>query len=363
MKFKDFELERWLATTPHKLDLGGGSMVKLRLRELLVNVDPELELSYGSTRGSEVVRQRIAELYPNVSADNVLVTTGTAEANLITLSVLLNRGDEGIVGAPTYMQYAGIMETLDVSIRQFHLREEMQYKPDLEELKSQISEKTKVIVLCNPNNPTGSIFSPREIQAVCELAKEINAYVLCDTALRGTEMDGVLSPTPLEFYDKSIVTGSLSKTGLPGLRIGWIIGERKFVDRCWAYKDYTTLSHSGLGEYLGAIALQKENRDRILKRAMQVAREHSTILAKWIDENGDLMGWIRPQGGHTAFPWYGIGMGSVEFGKRLAEEENVLVVPGDFFGVPKHVRVRYSCGRSTLEEGLNRLGNFLRRHN
>jgi aspartate/methionine/tyrosine aminotransferase len=362
VKIEPFELERWLLQS-HRYDLASAGIPKLKLREVTSDLDFDMILGYGITNGSELLRSRVAALYNNIGDRQVLITTGTAEANLLTLLSLLEQGDEVIALSPTYQQCIGLSCRFGATVKFAPLQEDHDYQLDLDQLAALVTEKTRVISLVNPNNPTGSILSAEEMQGICEVASKVGAWVLCDGALRGLEVDGEIAPTPVEFYDRGVATGSISKIGLTSPRIGWLATPSgRLLANCWEYKDYTTLSHSGIGEHLAAMALQPAKLSQFYGRAHDVIRRHLSILEDWIAEHHPHVEWVRSRAGHTAFPKYNLSMDSVTFCRRLLEEEDVLVGPGDYFGTPSHLRVRYSGEEQMFREGLKRLGNFLRRH-
>lgn len=359
MKFEPFHLERWLLN-PCEYDLASAGITKLKLREVTTDIDYDMILSYGITRGSDTIRQEVADLFTGVGRDNVLVTTGTAEANLLVLYDLLEKDDEFVTISPTYMQCTGLAKSLGAKIKACHLREAAGYKLDVEELKSTVTRKTKIIFVVNPNNPTGSIISESAMHSICDIAEDVGCWVLCDGALRGLEVEDDVASSPVGIYEKGIATGSLSKVGLTGPRIGWILGDEKLLNECWALKDYTTLCHSGIGEYLATIALRRENMSRYLKRAKSIIKAHIEILSTWISENHPVVEWVPSKAGHTGLVKYNLDLGSLELCKGLLEGKKVLVSPGDFFESPKHLRVRYSCDKDTLSEGLRRFAEFLK---
>jgi hypothetical protein len=330
------------------------------LGDLINGIDPNLVLNYGITKGSTEVRELIANLYSGVGAQEVLITNGTAEANLLVLWNLLEPGDEFLAITPTYQQCPGIAESFGATVRRCDLEEENGYGLDIDRAASMVTEKTKIIFCVNPNNPTGTVLTGDEMKEICRIAERVGAWVLCDGALRGLEKTGEWSATPLPYYERSIATGSLSKIGITGIRIGWLVAEESFVDECWVYKDYSTLCHTGIGEYLASIALQPDKMERYLRRARKIIEVHSGILSDWIEKNGDIVGWVPPVAGHTSFISYEPDISSFELGKKLLDKEDVLVSPGDFFKVPKHLRIRYSGEEQELREGLKRLASFLR---
>jgi aspartate/methionine/tyrosine aminotransferase len=362
VKIEPFELERWLLQA-HDYDLASAGIPKLRLKDITSDLDFNMVLNYGPTNGSEALRGRVAMQYDGIRPDQVLITTGTAEANLLVLMRLLEPGDEMIALSPTYQQCLGLSRRFGAKVNLVDLHEDCGYQLDLDQLAGRVTEKTKVIVLVNPNNPTGSILSADEMQGICAAASDVGAWVLCDGALRGLEVAGQKASTPVEFYERSIATGSISKIGLTGPRIGWMVTpDAQLLLDCWRYKDYTTLSHSGIGEYLAAIALEPENLSQIIARAHNVIKRHLTILKDWIGDHHGLVEWVPSKAGHTAFPRYRLSMDSITFCQTLLEEEGVLVGPGDFFGAPLHLRVRYSGEEAMFREGLKRLETFLLRH-
>lgn len=357
MRLKSFQLERWLLK-PCTYDLASAGITKLKLRDIAPGLDPEMVLNYGMTNGSERLRKQIAALYKGVNERNVLVTTGTAEANLLAVCRLLEPSDEVVAIVPTYMQCIGLAESLGAVVKRCWLDEERGYRLDLQELERLVTRETKLILCVNPNNPTGTVYS-EEMRWISGLAESVGAWILCDGALRLLEVDGEQAAAPLEWYAKGIGTGSLSKVGITGIRIGWLVGPEDFVEGCWADKDYTTLCHSGIGEYLASLALEPANFSRYLDRAKAIIREHRAILADWIASHRTLVSWVPPMAGHTAFVRYHLDEDSETLAGRLLTETGVLVSPGDHFESPNHLRIRYSCDRDTLVKGLEAFGGFL----
>jgi aspartate/methionine/tyrosine aminotransferase len=317
----------------------------------------ETMMKYNRTCGSDALRGLVAEWY-RVEPDNVLITSGTSEANLIVNLSILEQGDEYFTEVPQYEQTTGFVRMLGAKVKPFHLLEERGWAPDLEELNEKINRRTRLIFLDNPNNPTGILMTQEEMQSLCEIAERVGAYVHCDNALRGSEADGKPAATP-EFYEKGIITGSISKLGATSPRIGWIIADKEIIERCWVMKDYTTLSHCGIGEGIAERLLT--NLTRYLKRNMSIRLSNMATWGAWSKENSDLVTYAEPKGGFTVFPRYKNRLGSTKFAERLLKEEGVLVSPGDQFGVERHLRINIGSRGEALSNGLDRLGRFMRR--
>jgi aspartate/methionine/tyrosine aminotransferase len=362
MKFEPFALERWLPrASSAEISMSGANSVPLQYRDLIQSVDLEGEILYKSTRGSLKLREEIAAQYAGrtIDPEEILVTTGTAEANFLVLSSLLEPEDELLVIVPTYLQSVGIGRAMGATIKTVSLEEKEGWTLSLDGLEAAISPKTKAIFITNPNNPTGSRIDTPTLQAICDLASRVGAYVISDEALRGLEADGVMAPSPIELYERGVSTGSLSKIGLGGIRIGWVIGSRSLVDQCWVHKDYTTLAHSGLGEVLAELALEPRTIARFRVRAREFVREHNALLMEWIESHADMLSCVRPLAGGSAFPALHLSMDAVTFCERALQEVSVALSPGDYFGAPMHLRIRYGVRRAVLNEGLSRLDKFL----
>lgn len=360
MRFEPFELERWLPAISAEINLAGALAVPLQYRDIIDGFDLGQTVSYNSTRGSLKLREKVSGLYASgkIHAENVLITTGTAEANFLLLSTLLNPGDEFILVTPSYLQSMGLARAMGALVKTVGLHEEAGWRLDLDELEAAFSPKTKAVLVTNPNNPTGSRVDEGVMGAICRIADRFGAFVIADEALRGLEVSGVAAPSPAELYERGLSTGSMSKIGLSGIRIGWIVGPREVVDQCWTRKDYTTLAHSGLGETLAESALEPRTYERIRTRARNFVREQSSILMEWVERNSRVLTCVRPLAGGSAFPAYNVDVDSVSLCRRAEQEVSVALAPGDCFGASRHFRIRHGAPLGTLQEGLSRLDRF-----
>jgi len=285
MKIEIFELERTQSLWENrvKYNLTESGIHPYTFKELLDNEEIEdllsLRLGYGQTNGSEELREAIASLYPGADLDNVLVTNGSSEANFLTIWSNLEPGDELIYMLPNYMQIWGIARSFGITVKPFHLREDHNWAPDLEELKSLISPRTKMIAVCNPNNPTGAVLSKEAMKEIVRLAKEADAWVYSDEVYRGAELDGEETPTFFGLYDKVIICCGLSKAyALPGLRIGWLVGPKEIIEKSWASHDYTSIASGILSNHVATLVLQPERRMKVLNRNRKILNENLAAL-------------------------------------------------------------------------------------
>jgi hypothetical protein len=358
MKIEPFGLERWLLK-PSEIEIAGGGVTKLKLEDITQQIDYAQLVSYGVTRGARQLREEIAEWFTGVGQENILLTTGTSEANLLLNLHLLSEGGEYVAIFPEYGQTTPVAEALGCLVKRVLLQEDSDWQLDLEDVKRAVTKRTRVIFFDNPNNPTGAVLTRDQIRGICEIAEEVGAYVVCDNALRGSELNELPAATPFENYERGVITGSMSKLGMTGLRIGWIIGDGKLIEDCWKIKDYTTLSHSGFGERLATVAMQRENLHRYIQRNIRISKRNLELLIDWIPENAESISWVPPKAGFTGFPRFQSKLSSVEFCAKFLQEEGVLMSPGEYFGLDKHFRINIGGDESLFKEALKRLAKYL----
>jgi aspartate/methionine/tyrosine aminotransferase len=364
MKYETFVMERTQSIWEHKVEinLSESGVTPLTLGELLEGRDIlDTRLSYPPTRGTDELRERIADLYAGADSENVVVTTGTAEANYITMLSLVEPGDEVVVMMPNYMQVWGLARSLGATVKSLDLRENFSWAPDPGDLRKLVSRKTKLIALCNPNNPTGAVMSEQTMREIAKIAGEVGAWILADEVYLGAELEGDESPTFYGWYDRLVVNSGLSKAyGLPGLRIGWMISDRDTAAKLWSFKDYTTISATTLSDRLAEIALEPERRHRILERTRKILNEQLPVLEAFVERHAPHLSFVPPKAGAIAFIRYDWPINSTELFERIRDEKSVLVVPGDHFERDSYLRIGYGYDPKKLEVGLARVSEFLR---
>ena len=364
MKFETFEMERQQSIWENQVEvnLSESGVHPLTLDELLDGASVgDTRLGYPQTNGSTELRELVSDLYPGSSADNVLVTNGTAEANFLSVLHLVEPADEIVVMLPNYLQIWGLARSLGAQVKPFPLSEEQNWAPDLEALRSAVSDRTKLIAVCNPNNPTGAVMSEHAMRGICKIAGSVGAWLLADEVYLGAEVDGETSATFWGWYDRLLVTAGLSKAfGLPGLRIGWIVTEPERAQELWAYKDYTSIAPGALSERLARIALEPARRHQILERTRKHLREQLPVVSAWVARHAEAgLHMVAPKAGAIAFVRYGVDIGSRDLTDRLREEKGLLVVPGEYFQMGRYVRIGYGGERREVEEGLKRFSELL----
>ena len=274
MEFTPFQMERWQSTWEHRVDhnLSESGVHPLTVGELLALGGPAADLSpvrlgYSQSNGTDELRALIASLHPGATDRSVVVTIGGAEANFVAFWELALAGRPAAVMLPNYMQIPGLIRNFQAGSMPFHLREEDGWRSDLDQLESALSDGAGFILVTNPNNPTGVALTAGEMDDIVSLADRHGAWILSDEVYRGAELGTDPVPSFWGRYDKVLVTNSLSKAyGLPGTRLGWVVGPEDVVERLWARTDYTTIAPPSVSDALARIALSPDVRPRILER-------------------------------------------------------------------------------------------------
>ncbi len=367
MHIETFELERnqSLYENHVRYNLTESGIHPYTLRELLTEDQQQevldLRLGYGQTNGDPALRATIASYYPGCNEDNVIVTNGSAEANFVAFWSLLEPGDEVAMMLPNYQLLYGLTRSFGCTVKPFHLMESADWAPDLDELESCLSEKTRVIALCNPNNPTGSVLSLDDMQRIVALAERYDCYILSDEIYAGSELDGNETPTFMGLYDKTIVASGLAKSlAHPGLRIGWLAGPREVVDQAWHHHDYTSISTGIVSQYAANIILQRDKRAEVLEHGRALLRRNVPVVQEWVEQFGGGFRFVPPRAGGMAFVGYDLNINSSELVERLRVEQDVLVVAGDWFGMDHFLRLGIGGDTEELIEGISLLDRFLK---
>jgi len=371
MRIDVFEMERMQSLYWHQVefDLSESGVHPLSIAELLEgDADPvaflSTELGYPLSEGSEVLRERIATWYPGAATENVTVVNGGSEANHLTLWTLLDPGDRLAFMVPNYMQGWGLGRLFGEATDTFRLKPAgARWGLDLDELERAVTAKTKVIMVCNPNNPTGHVFTDEEMSAVVDAARRANAWLVADEIYRGAEVDAdETSPTFWGRYDKVVITSGLSKAfGMPGLRIGWAVAPADLIREIWIRHDYTTLTPGMLSDRLAATAMEPERREKILVRTRGIIRRQLPRLEEWLHTHEDVFRYLRPDAGAIAYVEYELPIGSTALVDRIREEQSVLLVPGDMFGLGKGIRFGFGFDMEHTLKGLARVDETLAR--
>lgn len=363
MNFQNFDLEYFQSQFERtvEINLADSSVKCANVSDLLAGEDPqpllELPLYYPEVNGTGVLRERIAALYRNASAANVLVTVGAAQANWMVCSTLLEQGDEVIVVSPGYRQVWGLAKNAGCRVKEAHLHPENNWRLNLDELESLAGPKTKMISIVNPNNPTGSILTHEEMQRIVSICQKTGAWLHADEVYRGTELASDETPSFWGMYERVICVNSMSKAyGLAGLRIGWVVTSPEMVEELWRRHEYAVIAASGPSMKLAEIALQPAKRKMLLDRQRKLSREGHTILENWVRTQEDRFSVSKAVATSIAFVGYNFDMQSAELADHIRRKASVLVAPGGYLGTENHLRITVGYEPKKVRTALERIG-------
>lgn len=366
--FVPFALEHYQSLYEHTVDynLADSSVKCVTTREWL-NED-EIEslldtgLFYPEVNGTKRLRSAIAQLYPHADDSHVLVTVGASQANAMVCQTLLAPGDEVVVMTPGYRQIWGTAQNMGCVVRELPLRTENGWRVDLDALAQVVTPRTKLVAIVNPNNPTGTILTMAEMQAIVAACARVGAWLHVDEVYHGTEHAGVPdTPTFWGMYDRLICTNSLSKAyGLSGVRIGWAMTTPTMADELWRRHEYAVIAAAAPSMTLAEIALRPAKRQQLLTRQRQISQAGLAVLRTWLPTQQGRFFLHTPQATSIAFVGYTGGMASYTLSEAIRQQSSVLVAPGSTLGAEGYLRITVGYEPAKIEAALTRIGDVMR---
>lgn len=319
-----------------------------------------LKLSYGHIEGSDLFKEGICSLYETMKPENVITAHGAIGANDLVITALVDPGDVVVSVLPTYQQLYSIPESIGAKVKIVPLNVENKFLPDLELLKSFMSDKVKLVCLNNPNNPSGSLMDEEYLQNIIDIVRPYGSYILCDEVYRGANHQGNhMTASMADLYEKGISTGSMSKAfSLAGLRLGWVAAPIDVIEKVFVHRDYTTISCGVIDDYLAGLALK--NKDKIFERNLKIVKTNIKILDEWIQSEPNFS-YVKPKAGTTAFIKMEFDMSSFDFCQKLLRETGVMLVPGSAMGMEGFVRMGYAYEPVLLNIGLEKISEFTKK--
>ncbi len=367
MAIELFEMERMQSTWENvvEFDMSESGVRPLTLREL-VEMGFDLEafldepLGYSQSNGTPELRGRLAALYPGATADHIEVTNGTSEANYLIALSQVRAGDDVAIQVPNYMQMPGVARSLGANVRTFRLRQEAGWEPDWDEFERAVTSRTRLVYLSNPNNPTGAVLSDAAMQRVVQRCESTGTWLLADEVYLGAEIDRPRTPSFWGMSDRVIVTSGLSKAyGIPGVRVGWIVGPRDVVSSCWTQHDYLTIGPNKMSDRIARVAVEPTTRERCYARTREILRRNLPIAREWVARFRGHVTWREPQAGAICLLKYDANVPSLELAERVRLNQSTLIVPGSHVGLEGYVRIWLGGQEAFLREGLRRIGEEL----
>ena len=325
---------------------------------------------YSSNAGFVELRQRISRYLKRrfnleYNSDNeILVTVGGSEGIDVALRALVGPGDEVLVPEPSFVAYKGCTSFTGATAKVLNLKAENDFKLNAQDLEKAITNKTKVVIIPFPNNPTGAIMTKEELEPIVEVLKNKDVIVISDEIYAELTYDGphVSIASFEEMKEKTLDVNGFSKAyAMTGWRLGYLCGNSVLINQMKKIHQYAIMCAPTTAQYAAIEALKEHCDDDIAKMAREYNRRRR-VLFNGFRKMG--LKCFEPKGAFYMFPCIkSLGISSDEFCERLLKEEKVLVVPGNAFGEcgEGYVRACYASSMENLMEALKRMERFLKK--
>jgi aspartate/methionine/tyrosine aminotransferase len=365
MKIKKLLMEDWLADYQFiEYNLAESGFTDFSLGELLAlcrekstNLE-SISLMNPDTRGSIGLRHEIIKCYQTAKIENVLVTVGVTEALFTFFNTILEPGDEVIVEFPEFQTLYELPAALGCKIKYLHLEKENGFIPEPGKIRELITPETKLIIINNPHNPTGSVLEPGELREIGEIARDNDIYLLFDEHYKFLPLEqGTRQLTSgfdicREFHEKAATVGSITKCfGVNGLRVGWLLAAPHIIEDCREFKHYLTHVTPPLCDYLAEIALK--NKEKLILHVKRSILENLELLNAFMERNQHKFEYEPPRGGLVCFPKLKDQPDAAPFCRDLLKKQNISLLPGETFGMKEYFRLNFGIKSDKFREALH----------
>ena len=365
MQLKPFLLDTWLDQYEHDIEfnLGASTGPHWTVNDVLALSNDETrhrflnhKLVYGRPAGSDTLREAIAEMQ-GVPVEAVQIVTGASEALVALMWMAAEPGANVILPLPGFTTFSALPQSLGVETRFYRVSRENGFRIDVDEIKKLADSNTKLILVNSPHNPTGATISDDEMEALHDFTAERGIQLVCDEVYHPI-YHGERTSSAARLSHATVIADLSKAFSIAGVRTGWMIEhDAKRRQQYWTARAYFTICNSTTGEILSEIAIR--NRKTVLGRTQEAASRNLKLLEKFMAEHRDVLGWIPPRGGMTAFPWLVSGENERPFCEAAAEQ-GILLAPGDCFDSPSYFRLGFAAAGDDFARALDRFGTFVK---
>ena len=365
MQLKPFLLDTWLDQYEHGIEfnLGASTGPAWTVNDILALADEQArhqflnhKLVYGHPAGEDSLREAIAEM-EGVNPETVQVVTGASEALLALMWLAAEPGANVILPLPGFTTFSALPESLGLEVRYYRVRRENNFRIDPDEIKSLADAHTKLILVNCPHSPTGATISDPDMEALHAFTAERGIQLVSDEVYHPI-YHGQKTTTASRLPHATVISDLSKAFSIAGVRTGWMIEhDAKRRQQYWTARAYFTICNSTTGEILSEIAIR--NRGIVLGKTQEIASKNLKLLDRFMNDHRDVLGWIPPRGGMTAFPWLVSGEDARPF-CQAATGRGILLAPGDCFEVPSHFRLGFAAVGDNFASALDRFGNFVK---
>jgi aspartate/methionine/tyrosine aminotransferase len=316
---------------------------------------------YTESPGAPWLRSTVARMYQNISPDQVLAISSAEECILVVYHALLGPKDHAIVETPCYESGLELARSTGAQVSEWRRQSDQNWAHDLNRLAELIQPNTRLIYINTPHNPTGLLMRREDFDAVISLCRKKGIILFCDEVYRELEHDPAKRlPAACEVYENAVSLGSMSKTyGLPGLRLGWLVSRNpEIIQRCLAFRFYTSICNSAPSEFLMDIALR--HRDVLIQDNLAIVRKNLPLLEEFFQRRSELFEWVKPDASTICFARFKGARDAAQFCDDVVRDAGVMLLPGTVYDEPGYIRFGY--GRRNMPEALEKLDAYLDRN-
>ena len=365
MQLKPFLLDAWLDQYEHNIEfnLAASTGPAWSVNDILSLTDDETrhrflnhKLVYGRPAGADSLREAIAEMQ-GVPVETVQIVTGASEALVALMWLAAEPGANVIIPLPGFTTFSALPESLGVETRFYRVRRENGFRIDPDEIKRMADANTKLILVNCPHNPTGATIGDDEMEALHDFTAERGIQLVSDEVYHPI-YHGRATKSAARLPHATVIADLSKAFSIAGVRTGWMIEhDARRRQQYWNARAYFSICNTPTGEILSEIAIRQ--RDIVLGKTQEAATRNLRLLERFMAEHRDVLDWIPPQGGMTAFPWLVSGEKERPF-CQAAAERGILLAPGDCFDVPSHFRLGFAAAGENFSKALDRFGAFVK---
>jgi aspartate/methionine/tyrosine aminotransferase len=370
VELKPFLLDAWLDQYEHGIEfnLAASTGPVWTVNEILALADDETRhrflnhnLVYSRPAGADSLREAIAEMQ-HVPVEAVQIVTGASEALVALMWLAAEPGANVIIPQPGYPPFSALPESLGLETRFYRVRRENGFRLDPDEIKRLANSNTKLILINSPHNPTGATIADEEMEALHEFAAERGIQLVSDEVYHPI-YHGRQTRSAARLPHATVIADLSKAFSIAGVRTGWMIEhDAQRRRQYWNARATFSISNNTTGEILSEIAVR--NRKAVLGKAQEAATRNLSLLDRFMTDHRDVIGWIPPQGGMTAFPWLLSGEQLKSENARpfcqAATQRGILLAPGDCFDAPSHFRLGFAAAGEGFSAALDRFGSFVK---
>ena len=364
MQLKPFLLDSWLDQHEHGIEfnLAASTGPVWTVNDLLALADDETrhhflhhKLVYGRPAGADSLREAIAEMQ-DVPVDAVQVVTGASEALTVLMWLAAEPGANVIIPMPGFTTFSALPESLGLEVRYYHVTRDNGFRIDIDEIQRLADSRTKLILVNCPHNPTGATISDADMEALHDFTAHCGIQLISDEVYHPI-YHGQQTRSAARLSHATVISDLSKAFSVAGVRTGWMIEhDPKRRQQYWTARAYFSICNSTTGEILSEIAIRK--RDVVLGKTQEFATRNLKLLDRFMHDHRDVIGWIPPMGGMTAFPWLTSGEDARPF-CQAATQLGLLFAPGDCFDVPSHFRLGFAAAADKFGRALDRMEELM----